>query len=307
MFCALIGHGYWGHILGSKLIKSEVFNLRYICDFKAWDREHYSYYKSKNIHVTEEIEDILIDPLVTTVFIATPPETHYSIASRVLSSAKHVWLEKPCCTSLKQITYLQNLAQQKNKTLHLGFITLYSSSLALMKKKIERRAKTGSVQKLTFIRENYLHTGASASSPFDILYDLGVHDLVMLHYLYPQIKPNSLSISYEEIIEPYCHWIFEFQNNDLDIKLKLSWDAPVKTRSCIWAQKGHTLSLENNELPFIRSMKSDSSSTNKNNSEEDLLEKEINSFYRDIQSSQSNIQFWDAAIFFHELMEMLQK
>ena len=75
---------------------------------------------------------------------------------------------------------MQNLAQQKNKTLHLGFITLYSDNLALMKKEIEHRVEKGCTQTLTFVRENYQHIGASASSPFDILYDLGVRKIRLM-------------------------------------------------------------------------------------------------------------------------------
>ena len=307
MICALIGHGYWGHILEKKLRDSPDFDLGYICDLKGFSEQEHIQYETHAILLTQDYNSIIKNPNIEAIFIATPPNTHFELAYQALADHKHVWLEKPCCTSLDEITTLQKLALSKDKTLHLGLITLFSIQLQQMKEKASTLFHTQSKQSLRFIRENYQHQGASAVSPFDILYDLGVHDLASLHYLFPHLPPHSFSIQLEHIQGEYSQYKLELNHESISVEILLSWTAPQKRRCFQWKQGHITLALEQFGVDETLSIYEDNVSTSTTTSlkEPDSLERALYSFSRDISQKISNKKLWSSSTFFHKIMKYL--
>lgn len=65
-----------------------------------------------DVKQTENYEDILSDPSIDTVSIATPDHWHTPIALAALKAGKHVYVEKPCCHNIREGVLLAE-AQRK--------------------------------------------------------------------------------------------------------------------------------------------------------------------------------------------------
>lgn len=101
MKVALIGMGRWGQVLLKEL--KEQAEVKYECDSQT------------------DLGPVFSDPEVGAVFIATPTETHFELAKRVLEAGKHVFLEKPGTTNSGDLEKLVNLAKEKSLTFAVGY------------------------------------------------------------------------------------------------------------------------------------------------------------------------------------------
>ena len=114
----LIGIGRWGQnhlrILNNLKLLSGVYDIKY------------TYLKEKKIKIYKNINEIIEDKNVKGVIIATPPNTHYGIASKLIENKIPVLIEKPVCLNLSDTLKLNNLSK-KNKTITLvGHLLFFS-------------------------------------------------------------------------------------------------------------------------------------------------------------------------------------
>src|SRR3979411_1231604 len=72
---AIVGTGYWGPNLFRNFLGSESAELRWVCDLVG-DRARKVVGRYSTVRVTESIEDVLSDPDVEAVALATPARTH---------------------------------------------------------------------------------------------------------------------------------------------------------------------------------------------------------------------------------------
>lgn len=70
-------------------------------------------YQDENIHFTTQLSELITDPDIQLISICTPPETHFKLARLCLEHNKHVLVEKPFTTNLKEAQELVQLAKEK--------------------------------------------------------------------------------------------------------------------------------------------------------------------------------------------------
>lgn len=122
----LIGYGYWGKKLARTLNNLGV--LASICDSntetlgKAKDDIGDKVTLFTDYHTMFETD---IDGVV----IATPPDTHYSIAKESIESFLHTFVEKPLATVSKEAEQLVALSMVNNVSLKTGYIYLHCPGL----------------------------------------------------------------------------------------------------------------------------------------------------------------------------------
>src|SRR5262249_43761270 len=83
----LVGLGYWGPNLARNF--DELAELRWLCDAAPDARERYAT-RYPQTRLTGDLEDLLEDPELDAVVVATPAVTHYELAKRALEAGKHV-------------------------------------------------------------------------------------------------------------------------------------------------------------------------------------------------------------------------
>ncbi|WP_394180662.1 Gfo/Idh/MocA family oxidoreductase [Marinomonas posidonica] len=107
----LIGFGLSGRVFHAPFVANDPhMSLAYVCSSKA-DEVTASW---PDVAVVALAEDVFTAPDVDLVVITTPNQLHFDQAKQALENGKHVLLEKPSVTSVKQIEFLCTLAKQKN-------------------------------------------------------------------------------------------------------------------------------------------------------------------------------------------------
>jgi|SRR3989344_4428613 len=153
MKVAIIGIGRWGKILLGELGK--LAEVKYQCDSKT------------------DLNQVFNDPEVKAVFIATPTETHFEIASKVLEAGKHTFLEKPGTTNSTDLERLVKLAKTNGLRLAVGYEFPHHPAVQKIKE-----LTLG--QNIAFARLEYQKWGTFKDS---IVTNLLCHDVSILNYL----------------------------------------------------------------------------------------------------------------------------
>ena len=89
------------------------------------------------IEVTSNYEDIINDPDIKAVAIATPVNTHYPLAKACLNSGKHTFIEKPLASTTLECEELIDLANKNSLSLMVGHVFIYSPPVIKIKEIID--------------------------------------------------------------------------------------------------------------------------------------------------------------------------
>jgi UDP-2-acetamido-3-amino-2,3-dideoxy-glucuronate N-acetyltransferase len=173
---AVIGGGYWG----KKLIRSfnELGALRVICDTSLELLKGYAD-QYPEAGLATSYQDVLTNPNIDVVVIATPAVTHYTLAKEALNAGKAVFVEKPLALRRAEGEELTALAEERKQILMVGHILQYHPAV----RKIKELITSGYVGKLQYIYSNRLNIGKFRSEE-NILWSFAPHDIsVMLMLL----------------------------------------------------------------------------------------------------------------------------
>ena len=108
----MVGLGYWGPNLVRVLIERSDVEVRWICDSDLSRLERFGR-RYPSVQLTQEIDEVLDDPSVDGVLLATPVFTHYDLARRCLEAGKHTFVEKPLAPSTALAEELIALSEER--------------------------------------------------------------------------------------------------------------------------------------------------------------------------------------------------
>lgn len=170
---ATIGTGW----ITTSFIQSAQASGRYnLVSVYSRSQESASSFASKHsINKTHTLlEELIADPEINAVYIASPNSLHFAHAKQCLAGGKHVLLEKPATSTSKELDELFALAKFKNVFLLEAFRHIYEPNFLIIQKALEER-KLGSIFGATL---NY----ASRSSRFDSVLAGQVPNIFSLEY-----------------------------------------------------------------------------------------------------------------------------
>jgi predicted dehydrogenase len=133
-----------------------------------------------DVALARSVDELLTDPGVGLVVIATPNETHYELAVQALTAGKHVVVDKPFATSSQQAGELIELAQELGLVLAPFHNRRWDGDFVTLRKIV----KDGVLGRLVTIESHFdryrpmLREGTwkEAESPANgLLFDLGPH------------------------------------------------------------------------------------------------------------------------------------
>jgi predicted dehydrogenase len=172
----LVGLGYWGPNLARNF--GDLAELRWLCDLDPELRELFAP-RYSNARFTGEFDDLLNDPDLDAVVIATPAVTHYELAKRALDAGKHVLVEKPPAMNAVEAEDLVSTAEANARVLMPGHLLLYHPAVRTVKALID----AGELGEVFCVYSNRQNLGKIRTDE-NALWSLGVHDLsVILHLL----------------------------------------------------------------------------------------------------------------------------
>jgi len=223
---AVVGCGYWGQNLLRNFCELDEADVVVACDpdARALNRSRRRF---PTLDITQKYEEVLADPRVDAVVLATPVSTHYPFACQALQAGKHVLAEKPLAQTASQVQDLIQLAERMGKTLMVDHTFLYTGAVRRMKSLVD----SGEIGELLYFDSVRISLGL-VQSDINVLWDLGPHDLSIMDYLCGR-EPVSISATGVNHLEtPYedmAYVTVQFEDSFI-AHFHLNWLAPVKVR-----------------------------------------------------------------------------
>ena len=128
----LCGHGYWGQNLLRTFSSDPRFDVVAVSDIRESARDGVRR-TSTAIRLYGDGTEVIDDPGVEAVAIATPAATHFSLARRALVRNKHVLVEKPMCASVAEARELVALAEHNGVTLMVDHTYLFHGAVGKLR------------------------------------------------------------------------------------------------------------------------------------------------------------------------------
>ncbi len=226
---AVVGLGYWGPNLLRALFELPGARAAYVCDLDPARLDRYGQ-RYPGVKTTQQFEDILDDPSVDAVVIATPVFTHFDLASRSLAAGKHTLVEKPLAPSSAMADELVRVASEKGKVLMCGHTFVYSPPVRAVKDLLTR----GELGDLYFISSSRVNLGLHQRD-VSVIWDLGPHDFSILLYWLDEVPDYVSAIGRDSVVPgiPDVAFIDLRFPSEVLAHVELSWLAPSKLRRTV--------------------------------------------------------------------------
>ncbi|MET4159261.1 Gfo/Idh/MocA family oxidoreductase [Agromyces sp. PvR057] len=176
---AVIGAGYWGPNLVRNLRASDDWHLRAVCDLDL-DRAARVVGPPGDVRVTASLDEVLADPAIDAVAIATPARTHHGLALAALAAGKHVLVEKPLADSAEHGLAMIDSAEAGGLVLMADHTYCYTPAV----QKIRELIAEGALGDLLFIDSVRINLGL-IQPDVDVFWDLAPHDLSIMDFILP--------------------------------------------------------------------------------------------------------------------------
>lgn len=176
---AVIGAGYWGPNLVRNFVGSPEFDLRWVCDVDG-SRATKVASPYGTVRATATVEDVLSDPAVDVVSIATPAATHMGVALAALEAGKHVLVEKPLASSYADAEKMVDAAQRAGLVVMCDHTYCYTPAVRKIRDLIAG-GELGDIQYVDSVRINL----GLVQRDVDVIWDLAPHDLSIMDAILP--------------------------------------------------------------------------------------------------------------------------
>lgn len=174
----VVGLGYWGPNLARNFAAIDGCELAWLCDDSEQVRTKLAS-AFPGVQATGEIEQLLADPALDAVVLATPVPTHSELAVRALEAGKHCFVEKPLATTVADAQRAVNAADEAGRILMVGHLLEYHPAVTRLKE----LADEGELGSLYYVYGNRVNLGKLRAEE-NALWSLGAHDVsVVLHLI----------------------------------------------------------------------------------------------------------------------------
>src|SRR5436305_4411873 len=146
------GLGYWGPNLARNFAAIDGCELAWCCDASPAARERWAR-SFPSARFTAELDDLLADPELDAVVLATPVPTHGPLAERVLDAGKHCFVEKPLAYSVAEAERAVAAADRAGRILMVGHLLVYHPGV----QKLEEIAAAGELGDLHYLYSHRLN------------------------------------------------------------------------------------------------------------------------------------------------------
>jgi predicted dehydrogenase len=223
---AIIGYGYWGPKLTRNFLQHGGFSRVVICEENSGRRQR-GVKENPGAVAGGTFAQVLADPEIGAVALATPVGTHYAMAKAALEAGKHVLVEKPLATRGAEADELVALAAAKGRVLMVDHTFVYHPAIQHIRSQIQ----AGVLGKLNYIDSTRINLGLFQHD-VNVLWDLAVHDLAIVNIFTPERPERVQAIGASHTSSPLENigvLILRYASG-LFVHLNCSWVSPVKIR-----------------------------------------------------------------------------
>ena len=222
---AVVGAGYWGinHVRAfSRLPGCE---LVMVCDTAPQNLK-----RARGLaqaRQTPDFAEVLADPDVDAVVLATPAVCHAQQTTAALHAGKHVLVEKPLALNAKDASLVQAAARSAGRVLMIGHLMLYHAAVRRLKQMIED-GEIGQVYYLYALRVNLGRLRQDENA----MWSLAPHDISVLLHLLGQVPVTVAARGHAYLqagVEDVVFLNLEFADGKM-AQIQVSWLDPRKER-----------------------------------------------------------------------------
>jgi len=223
---AVIGYGYWGPNLARCFAETDGCRVVAIVD-----RDPAALARAGKRHPQAQLltdwREVLADPKVDAVAIATPVRTHFEIAHAALLSGRHVLVEKPMTESSAEGRQLIETAARRGLTLMVDHTFVYSSSVQKMKELVA----ADDLGQIYYYDSTRINLGLFQRD-VNVIWDLAVHDLAIVQHILDSapVAVSANGVSHVPGTPENMAQISLYLENGAVANLNVNWLAPVKVR-----------------------------------------------------------------------------
>ena len=220
------GLGYWGPNLARNLAAIPGCEVAWLCDASEPARARLSA-SLPAARQSADIEDLLCDPDLDAIVLATPVPTHAELATAVVRVGKHCFVEKPLATNALDAERAVLAAQEAGRILMVGHLLEYHPAVTRLKELIDGRE----LGDLYYIYGNRLNLGKLRADE-NALWSLGAHDVSVALALIGQEPVECVAQGASYVREGVQDVVFCYLRfpSGVVAHLHLSWLDPHKER-----------------------------------------------------------------------------
>jgi predicted dehydrogenase len=225
----VIGYGYWGPNIVRNFNTANGSQVVMVCDMnqQSLKKVKKAY---PDMRVTPDCIELIKDPKVDAVAIATPVFTHYELAKKALEEGKSVFIEKPFTYTVAEGEELVEIAEKKKLKIMVDHTFLYTGAVRKIKQLIDEDV-LGELYYFDSIRVNL----GLFQHDVNVVWDLAPHDISIMDYLIgkkPQAVLATGSEHFGRNLEDIAYLTFYYSNNFI-AHINVNWLSPVKVRTML--------------------------------------------------------------------------
>ncbi len=220
------GCGYWGPNLLRNLSNLPGAEVVVACDL---DESRLAHMKElyPQVETTTDFDQMVGDPDIDAVVVATPVRFHYDLAKKSLEAGKHTLIEKPMAASVAECAELNALASQNGLTLMVGHTFVYTPVVG----KIKEIIASGELGDIFYISSRRLNLGLFQKD-INVAWDLAPHDISIILYLWEK-RPIAVNCQGKAHLAPGIEDVTNMSlvyRNGAFATISSSWLDPNKVR-----------------------------------------------------------------------------
>jgi len=225
----IIGYGYWGPNVARNVNNCRGINLVSICDINE-SRLKLAELTYPFVKAYADPNELINSDEIQAVAIVTPVFAHYELAKSALEKGKHIFVEKPFTSNVRQAEELINLAHKNKLIIMVDHTFLFTGAVRKIREIIDSR-KLGNLFFYDSVRVNL----GLFQHDINVVWDLAPHDFSIMNYL---IAKDPVAISaqgtehfgrgMEDVAFIAAHF-----NNGFIAHFHCNWLSPVKIRRTI--------------------------------------------------------------------------
>jgi predicted dehydrogenase len=226
MHVGVIGCGYWGPNLIRNLLENRKCTSVTICDL---DPETLGRARQRfpTVHCCGNLQELLANPSIEAVLIATPVSTHYRLAKACLKAGRHTFVEKPLTATAREAEDLIRESDRAGVILMVGHTFEFSPAAMKIKGIID----SGSLGEIYYISSIRVNLGIHQRD-VSVIWDLAPHDLSMIFFWLGE-TPSAVAMMGGAFVQPLISDVafinLQFESGKI-ANIQSSWLSPRKLR-----------------------------------------------------------------------------
>ena len=222
----VIGYGYWGPNLVRNMFEVPDTSVVAVSDMR-WDRLRHVSSRYPSLFVSTDYRNLIDDPDIDAIAIATPVHAHYELALEALQAGKHVFIEKPMTSTSEQALRLIDEADRRNLVVMVDHTFVYTGAV----RKIKQVVASGMLGDVYYYDSTRINLGLFQRD-VDVIWDLAVHDLAIMNYILPSVPCAVAATGINHVMggTENLAYLTVFFDLNLIAHVNVNWLSPVKIR-----------------------------------------------------------------------------